>query len=241
MGWGIWTPIFHNTWCIWTGITNICRAFDLTKTSKSKFPGVYPGGCQGFDLIRALSKNQMLNKGEFRPRCLNSCLYQVRSPVLTLIKNFLLNFVHNTVLKAFENNADVSTFIFLRRCNSGGINYIDSKFLVNTRNNDINNIKKLPVESYCLLLTVKMGKIHHFCNKICCKTSMFINSRMATIVKYRDVQVYSGKMSWYSVIFRDIPWYSGIFRDIPPYSVIFRHIPWYSVIFRRSGFSQRPM
>ena len=55
MGWGIWTPIFHNTWCIWTGITNICREFDLTKTSKSKFPGVCPGGgCQGFDLIRAL-------------------------------------------------------------------------------------------------------------------------------------------------------------------------------------------
>ena len=55
MGWGIWTPIFHNTWCIWTGIANICREFDLTKTSKSKFPGVCPGGgCQGFDLIRAL-------------------------------------------------------------------------------------------------------------------------------------------------------------------------------------------
>jgi hypothetical protein len=53
--WGIWTPIFHNTWGIWTGITNICREFDLTKTSKSKFPGVCPrGGCQGFDLIRAL-------------------------------------------------------------------------------------------------------------------------------------------------------------------------------------------
>jgi hypothetical protein len=43
-GWGIWTSIFHNTWCIWTGITNICREFDLTKTSKSKFPGVCPGG-----------------------------------------------------------------------------------------------------------------------------------------------------------------------------------------------------
>jgi hypothetical protein len=39
MGWGIWTPIFHNTWCIWTRITIICREFDLSKTSKSKFPG----------------------------------------------------------------------------------------------------------------------------------------------------------------------------------------------------------
>jgi hypothetical protein len=65
---------------------------------------------------------------------------------------------------------------------------------------------------------------------ISCQTSMFINIRMATIGKYRNVPVYSGKMSWYSVIFRHIPWYSGIFRDIPPYSVIFRH----------SGFSQRP-
>jgi hypothetical protein len=44
MGWGIWTQIFHNTWCIWTGITNICREFDLTKTSKSKFPGECRGG-----------------------------------------------------------------------------------------------------------------------------------------------------------------------------------------------------
>jgi hypothetical protein len=58
----------------------------------------------------------------------------------------------------------------------------------------------------------------------------FINSRMATIGKYCDVPVYSGKMSWHSVLFRHIPWYSAIFRDIPPYSVIFRH----------SGFSQRP-
>jgi hypothetical protein len=40
-----------------------------------------------------------------------------------------------------------------------------------------------------------MGKIHHFGNKICCQTSMFMNSRMATIGKYRDVPVYSGKMS----------------------------------------------
>jgi hypothetical protein len=54
------------------------------------------------------------------------------------------------------------------------------------------------------------GKIHHFCNKICCQTSMFINSRTATFGKYCDVPVYSGKMSWYSVIFRHIPWYSGI-------------------------------
>ena len=69
---------------------------------------------------------------------------------------------------------------------------------------------------------VKMGKIHHFCNKICCQTSMFINSPIATIEKYCDIPVYSGKMSWYS----------AIFRDIPPYSVIFRHIPWYSAIFR---------
>jgi hypothetical protein len=48
MGWGTWTPIFPNTWCIWTGITNICREFDLTKTSKSKFPGVCPGGISRF-------------------------------------------------------------------------------------------------------------------------------------------------------------------------------------------------
>ena len=34
-----------------------------------------------------------------------------------------------------------------------------------------------------------------FCNKICCQTSMFINSRIATIGKYCDVPVYSGKMS----------------------------------------------
>ena len=53
--------------------------------------------------------------------------------------------MYNTVLKAFENNAEVSTFIFQDALlNSGGINPIDSKFLVNTRNNDINNIK-LPV------------------------------------------------------------------------------------------------
>jgi hypothetical protein len=65
---------------------------------------------------------------------------------------------------------------------------------------------------------------------ICCQTSMFINSRMATIEKYRDVQVYSGKMSRYSVIFRHIPWYSAIFRDIPVYSAKFRYIPWYSGI-----------
>jgi hypothetical protein len=66
---------------------------------------------------------------------------------------------------------------------------------------------------------VKMGKIHHFCNKICCQTSMFINSRIANIGKYCDVPVYSGKMSWYSVIFRHIPWYSAIFRDIPAFRV----------------------
>jgi hypothetical protein len=56
---------------------------------------------------------------------------------------------------------------------------------------------------------------------------MFINSRMATIEKYRDIP---GKC-------RDIPWYSGIFRDIPVYSVIFRHIPWYSGIL---GFHNAP-
>jgi hypothetical protein len=46
MGWGIWTPIFHNTWCIWTGITNICREFDLTKiiNVKIQIPGGMPGG-----------------------------------------------------------------------------------------------------------------------------------------------------------------------------------------------------
>jgi hypothetical protein len=60
-----------------------------------------------------------------------------------------------------------------------------------------------------------MGKIHHFCNKICCQTSMFINSRMATIRKYCDVPVYSGKKSWYTVIFRHIPWYSYIHCHIP--------------------------
>ena len=53
----------------------------------------------------------MQNKGEFGPKCLNSCSYQVRSPVLTLTKNFKLNFVYNSVLKAFENNADVSTSV----------------------------------------------------------------------------------------------------------------------------------
>jgi hypothetical protein len=58
---------------------------------------------------------------------------------------------------------------------------------------------------------------------------MFINSRMATIGKYCDVPVYSGKMSWYSVIIRHIPWYSAIFRDIPPYSAIFRDIPAFRV------------
>jgi hypothetical protein len=57
--------------------------------------------------------------------------------------------------------------------------------------------------------------------------SMFINSCMATIGKYCDVPVYSGKMSWYSVLF----------RDIPEYSVIFRHIPWYSGI---PGFHNAP-
>jgi hypothetical protein len=31
-------------WCIWPGIANMCREFDLTKTSKSKFSGVCPGG-----------------------------------------------------------------------------------------------------------------------------------------------------------------------------------------------------
>jgi hypothetical protein len=46
--------------------------------------------------------------------------------------------VYNTVLKAFENNADVSTFISVsRRFNSGGINHIDSKFLVSTRYKEI--------------------------------------------------------------------------------------------------------
>jgi hypothetical protein len=61
---------------------------------------------------------------------------------------------------------------------------------------------------------------------------MFINSRMATIDKYRDVPVYSGKISWYSAIFRDIPWYSAIFRDIPPYSGIpgFHNAPIYHAI-----------
>jgi hypothetical protein len=74
-----------------------------------------------------------------------------------------------------------------------------------------------------LLLTVKMGKIHHFCNKICCQTSMFINSRRLpseNIVMFRYIP---GKC-------HDIPWYSGIFRDIQAYSVIFRHIPRYSGI-----------
>jgi hypothetical protein len=53
---------------------------------------------------------------------------------------FKLNFVYNTVLKAFENNADLSAFIFQDAVTQGGINHTDSKFLVNTRNNDINNI-----------------------------------------------------------------------------------------------------
>ena len=48
--------------------------------------------------------------------------------------------MYNTVLKAFENNADVSTFIFQDAVTQKGINHIDSKFLVNSSNNDINNI-----------------------------------------------------------------------------------------------------
>jgi hypothetical protein len=31
--------------------------------------------------------NAKINFGKIEPRCLNSCLYQVRSPVLTLTKN----------------------------------------------------------------------------------------------------------------------------------------------------------
>jgi hypothetical protein len=45
----------------------------------------------------------------------------------------------NTVLKALEIML-TSALLFFKRCNSGGINHIDSTFLVNTRNNDINNI-----------------------------------------------------------------------------------------------------
>jgi hypothetical protein len=56
MGWGIWTPIFPNTWCIWTGITNICREFDLTKTSNSRG---YAWGMSRFRLIRALLGNSL--------------------------------------------------------------------------------------------------------------------------------------------------------------------------------------
>jgi glutathionylspermidine synthase len=47
--------------------------------------------------------------------------------------------VYNTVLKALENNADVSTFVFQDAVTQEEL-IIDSKFLVNTRNNDINNI-----------------------------------------------------------------------------------------------------
>jgi hypothetical protein len=54
MGWGIWTPIFPNTWCIWTGITNICR--DLT-WPKRQIPGGIPGGCQGFDWFALLGNS----------------------------------------------------------------------------------------------------------------------------------------------------------------------------------------
>jgi hypothetical protein len=35
-----------------------------------------------------------------------------KSYILTLTNNCKLNFVYNSVLKAFENNVDVSTFIF---------------------------------------------------------------------------------------------------------------------------------
>jgi hypothetical protein len=35
--------------------------------------------------------------------------------------NHNLEFVYNTVSERVRNNADVSTFIFLRYCNSGGI------------------------------------------------------------------------------------------------------------------------
>jgi hypothetical protein len=49
---------------------------------------------------------------------------------------------------------------------------------------------------------------------------------LATIGKYCDVPVYSGKMSWYSVIFRHIPPYSAIFRDIPIREPVGKLVNW---------------
>jgi hypothetical protein len=50
MGWGgVFFPI-RGVFERELQFTNICREFDRTKTSKSKFPGVCPGGLQGFDL-----------------------------------------------------------------------------------------------------------------------------------------------------------------------------------------------
>jgi hypothetical protein len=51
MGWGIWTP---NMSCIWTEITNICRA---STWSKSKFPG-YARGVSRFQF------DSIVHKGE---------------------------------------------------------------------------------------------------------------------------------------------------------------------------------
>ncbi len=52
------------------------------------------------------------NKAEFDSKFLDSCLSQISNPFLTLTKHFKQNFVYNTVLRAFENNADVSNITF---------------------------------------------------------------------------------------------------------------------------------
>jgi hypothetical protein len=46
---------------------------------------------------------------------LNSCLWQLISPVLIFTKHFYLNFVYNTFLRGFQNNADVSNFDVFKR------------------------------------------------------------------------------------------------------------------------------
>jgi hypothetical protein len=56
--------------------------------------GIYICNGQFYTTIAFIQKSNAKIKGKIEPRCLNSCLYQVRSPVLTLTKNFKLNFVY---------------------------------------------------------------------------------------------------------------------------------------------------
>jgi hypothetical protein len=124
--------------------------------------------------------------------------------------------VYNTVLNSFENNVDVSTFIFQDAAHSGGINHIDSQFLVNTRNNDIWTTYKTSSIELSLLLADKRSiifVIKYVVRRPCLQTVAWL---------------YHRKILWCSGIFLEnvvIMWYSAIFRDIPPYFVIFRDIP----------------